>query len=421
MARKFMGPIFGRKDKNGEDRNLWWLQGVFLALFLVVGGIFALKATYQAASKLTGGKGDADQSASGLYKGDPRAASSGFFRGEEEADNSSMPARTSMAGLTDPSAGVSSSGTSGSTSSEGTGGLKPLSASEVGSGAASPNMTGMRDFGSQSARPALAARPSGLAKMGNTSPRTGGGVSASMGAARGGMQVQVREGDASLAGANTAGRSSKSVFNALKQGAKIALMGAQSGSMDTASQWNTSVFDGGEQTNRSIDYGGKGAALDKFDPKSVPGYLREDALKLSSVDTLNVPKVGELSDNATASAADPKNKKKNKQSGMSMNGSLYGGASGILSPSSSDEEGESDTGSLDDIQSKISQQSNPGNISIMSYPDGEDLVSDEDLDGFETCEPPVTNSFTDGSYTVDDGTGCMHLCNETSCEMSCYA
>ena len=97
MAKKFLGPIFGRKDKSGEDRNLWWLQGVFLVLFLVVGGIFALKATYQAASKLTGGKGDADQSASGLYKGDARASSGGLFQGEEESDNSSMPARTSLA------------------------------------------------------------------------------------------------------------------------------------------------------------------------------------------------------------------------------------------------------------------------------------------------------------------------------------
>lgn len=420
MEKKFLGPIFGRKDKNGEDRNLWWLQGLFIILFLVGGGIFAVKATYQAASKLTGEKGDADQSASGLYKGDPRAARSGFFEGEADSDNSNMPSRSSLAGLTD-STPASSSGDEAAASAAAKAGVTPLKASDVGSGARSSNVTGLRDSGSQSVRPALAARQTAFSQMARSGSKAGGGVSSAMGAGRGGMQVQVRDGDGSAKVAATTGRSpNRSVFSSLKQGVQIALMGVQSGSMDTATQWNTAVFDGGQQTKRSIDYGGKGAALDKFDPKSVPGYLREDALKVSSADTLAIPKVGDLSDDATASAADPKNKKKNKQSSLSMNGSLYGGASSLLSPDDSEESESGNT--TDDTQNKMSVLSDDMQMSIMGLGDEEaDVTDDYIYSEPQMCTIPDTDVSGDGMYTVDDGTGCMHLCNETSCEMSCYA
>ncbi|MBI4051453.1 MAG: hypothetical protein HY400_02995 [Elusimicrobia bacterium] len=90
------------------------------------------------------------------------------------------------------------------------------------------------------------------------------------------------------AGGDTSKGVLASAMDALKNLKNLSFQAAKQASLDTAQNWTAKGFDLSPSGRTGLDYG-KAGSLDRFNPNSIPGYLREDAMNLSKAKASAVP------------------------------------------------------------------------------------------------------------------------------------
>lgn len=272
---------------SGNKRVLYrLLPFVFLLLFLVAGGYFALNSMRQSAHELGGGSQYKQLSANhAIYEGSASLPKEKNYFSSEDA--------LSSASGGDPSVDRMKLGDK--PGPEGDGSAPVFSAAAGGSGESS---AGAQETGtaprSAPPRTAMASRM----QIKSSSFRSPGG-SASKSEAR--AQSAAFQGGGPKAGTaavqrETQGAAPKKggggVLDSLKGAFRASIYGARIASQDTAKSWIAQTFDATPEPRESIQYEDNvKASLDVVNPNSIPKFLRDQDVSVSAADTLTASKV----------------------------------------------------------------------------------------------------------------------------------
>ncbi len=367
--------------------NLWWLQFLFVFLFLLGGGIYARFGLKQAAHRLAGKDSHNVLSDSRMYESE-RDLSPGGYGVFPPDDSDEYPSGPDIpSGLTPPISGLKKgiSGRdgdlrSGGAAADNRAGKTPSTAGKKGGQSsamhAARSLTGMRGPGSPTA-----GRGVGLKRHALIGPD-------------GRQEAGLRTGAADRASGRKGGTGS--ILDSLKTAWEMTFRGARDASRDTAHNWVARGFDFVPESDTAIDYPENvKKSLDRIDPNSIPHYLRDQTLSMAAAKSLQAPEVGEPVEDEDAMLKDPKYvamKAAEKISQGLMNPLMFGGI-----PSISGSEDEPEAADVPEI---------------MADPNDDPSMDDLYLDDVAPWEIPDNS----GDY-VDDGSGCYHYCTDTYCDV----
>jgi len=333
------GPEAGEEEKK---RNYWWLSLGLMFLLLAGGGYYALTGMRQSANKLAGGS-DYDQLSanSSVYDGGSAAVKNGnyFPLDEEAARAQTVPGgrsgrlNTSLVRARGELAADASRAGPGGAASVQTAEYPPSAENAARSPAASGGMAEKlqaRAFrsGGPGEKPSKSSSPAVT-----IAPLQGGAAAVAI---RASEQRETKGADPKQAGRG-------SVMESLKGAFKATFYGARLSSHDSAKTWIARSFDGAPEATTAIQYEEKmRTQLDKVNPDSIPGFLREQDVNAAEAKSLETPDVAkpkiDKEDTKEALAEDKKyqaRKLANDFSGSMLNG-LFAGISGTGSPGNGD-------------------------------------------------------------------------------------
>lgn len=334
-----------REAGEEEKRNYWWLSLGLMFCLLAGGGYYALTGMRQAANKLAGGS-DYDQLSanSSVYDGGSAAVKNGnYFPLDEEAARAQTVAGSGR-GRVNPSLvrargelAADASGAGGGRTASVQAGTGAHFAENAAQAAAMPAAHGAmaeklqaRAFrsGGPGEKPSKSSSPSVT-----IAPLQGGAAAVAI---RASEQRETKGADPKQAGRG-------SVMESLKGAFKATFYGARLSSHDSAKTWIARSFDGAPEATTAIQYEEKmRTQLDKVNPDSIPGFLRDQDVNAAEAKSLETPDVAkpkiDKEDTKEALAEDKKyqaRKLANDFSGSMLNG-LFAGISGTGSPRGGD-------------------------------------------------------------------------------------
>jgi hypothetical protein len=269
---------FLKRKPSRKNKNAGLL--LLLVFLLGSGGVawfFMKKAAYNLAGDKRTDRVTDDSSASGIGV----AGGQSFSASDEEqtADGSSLK-RARLAAVS--GFGKSSRSGIGGGGAYSGGGADEDTAADSGGGAGD---SGAASGGAPGGNVAPRGRPSG-GKKDVPAAKTAG-----LAADSGGLASVVAVQSQAPAGAAVKG-GKVSVMEALKGAFKANLMSARLASHDAARMWVAKTFDGNRDSPLSLAYTEKmKSQLDRINPDSIPGYLRQQSLDGTSARSLGVSKV----------------------------------------------------------------------------------------------------------------------------------
>lgn len=322
--------ILGILRSAGPRKSYWWIQIVFLLIFLAGGGIYFAIVSGKAAHKLVGGDSYTDLSSGAKHGffGDAVVKFMNYFAAEENAQT----ANQTGAGKNDFSSenqaeknaldnldSADASGT-GSDGSQGVG-----SAKQAGLGSRSST-------GAGSMQRLIPKSSSVLADAGGKPQTSGLG---SFGGASAGRPSFERTDSRQTRASKPVSGTKHAALEGLKGAYKANLYGARIASNDAARNWTARSFDGASEASSAIKYDEKmKRELDRINPNSIPQYLRDQDLSgADSIQTPNMEKPKETDEGNDPSEKDSLTKDMMKN----MMGSMLGGGSGMGGETSGDD------------------------------------------------------------------------------------
>jgi hypothetical protein len=288
-----MGPA--KKDKDEErigffaffSGKTWYgrISLVLVAAFLALGGGAAWFTMKEAARTLAGGADSTRLAPIGAYNGSAGGVEKddGFFASEEELGSADPSLKKdildSSADAAVPSAGDVKQGVDAGSVAQETG------SSGVGAAAAPA-------AGSNFSPAAKISAGEGAFPLSKNAQTPGPAAARSQEVLGGSSARGAPPGGGKLAG-GVAGARKTSVMESLKSAFNTTFYGARLASRDTARMWIARAFDATEDPSRSLKYDEKAkVALDRIDPNSIPGFLREQDLGAAGARSLAASEVG---------------------------------------------------------------------------------------------------------------------------------
>ena len=271
----------------GRRKKYKWLSLVLVFLFLAGGGFIAWFTMRNAAHKLVGGDNYNQLASNSRLYGDRTGAqkTGGFFASEEELAKADPALKNELLGPPDEQ-GSEVRGQGSGVRGQGPGGDGDAA------------RVSERDFrtasGAGSAmRQQLAAREAAsLQSQGDKASKT---TAFGSGEANNTATIQRVSGSGSKTAAGGSAKASKtSVIESLKSALKSTLYGARDTSRDAARNWTAKAFDGAADTEYAVQYNEKmKAQLDRMNPNSIPGFLKDQNVDPGSAGTLGMSRVDE--------------------------------------------------------------------------------------------------------------------------------
>ncbi len=338
------------EKKKNKEKKFWLLSLGLILLLLSGGGFYAVTGMSKAAHKLGSGADYEQLSAnSTIYDGKAgQAGNRDYFRQDEEGawqQAAGGPSGGAAGDRVNPSlartkeelaadaAGKRFAQGSGSSSGSSSGSPEGDSSSGGAPGAAPAGQGGMAEklqarasmsggaMGSKSAKGSVSGLPAGAPAF------QGNGVAI-------GKASDQRE--TAKMSPKQAGRSS--VLDAMKGSFKASLYGARLASKDAARGWTARAFDGSAEATTAIQYDEEMRKLDKVNPDSIPGFLRDQDLSAEGAKSLTASNVAKPkfdkdgTKEALAADKDYQDKKQTDEFSSSMINNLFKGLPGTNSP-----------------------------------------------------------------------------------------
>ncbi len=315
-----------------KEKKFWLFSVLLVLLLLAGGGFFAVTGMRQAAHKLGGGSDFEKLSAnSTVYDGRAAGASArnaDYFPLDEEAARAQVPARP-KGDRVNPSLVRTKeellAGVSGKRAAQGAA-YVPEQEEDI---------EEPRPSAAPAGQAAMAERLQ--AKAAFTTFRTGSGgskntpstASGAAGAFQGNGAVIGRATEQRETHSSTPkGAPRGSVVEGLKSAFRASFYGARLASHDSARGWIARTFDGTQEATTAIEYEEKmRAKLDRVNPDSIPGFLREQDVSAAEARTLTVSNVAKpkLDKEGTKEALAEDEEYQNKKMAGELSGNMING------------------------------------------------------------------------------------------------
>jgi len=360
-----------------KEKKFWLLSLGLILLLLVGGGFYAVTGMRQAAHKLGGGS-DYDQLSanSSIYDGGAGAArNANYFPLDEDAARAQA-AKAAGGGRinaalirTQAELVAEASGKRAVQETAAANAQEETSSDERAAGTAPAGQAAMAE--KLQARASLSGGAMGSRSAKGSQAAAAGGA----GAFQGNGTVVGRataQGETKSSTPKGAGRGS--VMEGLKSAFKASFYGARLSSQDSAKGWIARSFDGTAEATTAIEYEDKmRSKLDKVNPDSIPGFLREQDVSAAEAKTLTASEVAkpkmdkEGTKEALAEDKAYQAKKMAKDFSGSMINGLFSGLSGD-GPTDDDRGGPPEDG--------------PGDMDNLNFvnPDDEQEIVEDELD-----------------------------------------
>ena len=273
-------------------KNWWWLQLAFLFVFLIGGGFYAFINMNKEAHKLVGGDKYADMSASQMYNSRVSTTKRGFFlsRKKNLSDNGDSvgkgsPTLSASARLEKRKLSAASSEVAGAPGND-------IDEDYETEDLIDEETSAARGHLSDGLRKRLAIKKDRVFSSKDGKGKTSGNFLA---ASKGDVSLKENEETTAKKGRAVATKKT-SVMQSLKKTWKMGIYGARDASRDAAKNWIARAFDNVSPSRYSLEYSEDVKInLDRINPNSIPGYLRDMDMSKSSAKSLGINDVNSLS------------------------------------------------------------------------------------------------------------------------------